>query len=150
MTTLIVVPCGGAKLDHRAPARYLYTGAHFRYTLRRAVWLAEGRPGVDVAILSALHGLVDLDDELDPYDVTLDAAARRSELVARLVVQLLDRDVPDRIVALTPNAYTAALSSALDELGVRDEGVELVTPLAGSRGIGEQRGRLARLSWAEL
>lgn len=63
---MIVIGCGKAKLDRRAPARELYTGSLFVAARRYAE--AHGGPW---AILSARHGLVLPDEELDPYDVIL-------------------------------------------------------------------------------
>lgn len=67
---LIVVGCGDAKLAHAAPARELYTGSLFIDHLRLATRLARGADG-RVVILSAKHGVLDLDTVIEPYDVTL-------------------------------------------------------------------------------
>lgn len=62
-----LVGCGAAKLPGRHRARDLYTGSLFRAALAHAERSAD-----EVLILSALHGLVGLDDELDAYNVRLD------------------------------------------------------------------------------
>lgn len=63
---LVVIPCGGAKLDHAAPAAELYTGGYFR------ACLAYGRAyGERVLILSALHGLIELDRVVEPYELRM-------------------------------------------------------------------------------
>ena len=57
-------------------------------------------------------------------------------------VAALDLNNPETIVvSFCPAAYTAELVKAIPTLR---------TPLAGSRGIGEQRGRIARLTRDEL
>lgn len=66
-----LVACSARKLDRRAPAADLYTGALFvkarRYVeLTCASW----------HVLSALYGLVDPADELDPYDYSIDALTK--------------------------------------------------------------------------
>ncbi len=63
---MIVIGCGKAKLERRARARELYTGSLFVAARRYAE--ASGEPW---AILSAKHGLVLPDDELDPYDTIM-------------------------------------------------------------------------------
>ncbi|MCX5326319.1 DUF6884 domain-containing protein [Streptomyces sp. NBC_00120] len=81
-----VIPCSGKKLDRAAPARELYTGSYFHACWRAADALAED--GDRILVLSARHGLVSLDDVLEPYDtrfgdreevsdLLLDAQARR-------------------------------------------------------------------------
>jgi len=128
----IVIPCGRAKLDEPAAAGDLYTGSQHRLARQAADRIAADTGG-RVVILSALHGLVDLDRVLEPYDVTIgDEGAIRPDWVRWQLVDMGARTV----IALTPNGYTDLLRSA---------GRGLVEPLAGSVGIGEQRGRLARL-----
>lgn len=132
---LVVVPCGRKKLPQAAPAADLYVGN--RLAQQAAATIAARTPGARVVILSALHGLVDLADVIAPYDVTMgdpDAIAP-AELAAQLAAT-----GARRVIALTPKAYSAALAAAC-----RVTGAELVDHLAGSRGLPEQRGRLARL-----
>lgn len=64
---IAIVGCSKTKLSHRARADQLYTGALFRDHLR----LAEALEPRDLFILSAKHGLVGREVELDPYDLSL-------------------------------------------------------------------------------
>jgi hypothetical protein len=133
--TLVVVNCTAAKADEPRPAGELYLGASYLFARGAADALAARTPGARVVILSALHGLLELDAVVAPYDVTFGDAGAIT--VDRLAAQLAG---VTRVVALTPNRYTAALAAAADAAGVA-----LEVPLAGCRGIGEQRGRLARI-----
>lgn len=83
-----LVACSKMKLARPAPARELYTSPLFRAasiyceaTYDR--WL----------ILSALHGLMEPDQVIEPYDVTLRGMpqARQLEWIARVVAQGLAR-----------------------------------------------------------
>lgn len=64
-----LIGCGKNKLPHAAPASELYTGPFFKLCKQ---WISK--PGrVDAwGILSAKHGLVLPDQELEPYDLSLD------------------------------------------------------------------------------
>jgi hypothetical protein len=128
--TAVVVPCSGAKLAHAAPAGELYTGQLHRLA-RRAADALGGR----VLILSALHGLLQLDELVEPYDVQVgDDRAVAPDEVAAQARQLGVR----RVIALTPKRYTALLADAL--------GAELVDArLASASGIGVMRARLAAI-----
>lgn len=80
-----VIPCGREKLDHAAPAGELYTGQGFKHALRCVQQLAAGDaepttgpddepvPGrtARILVLSALYGLVTLDQVLEPYDLMM-------------------------------------------------------------------------------
>jgi len=63
---LYLIACSGSKLETHAKARDLYTGQAFRFAMT-----AAERAGADVLILSALHGVVDPEAWLTPYNVTL-------------------------------------------------------------------------------
>lgn len=67
MNTIVLIACASKKLNHRARAEDLYVSDLFRKSLAYA---RQMRP-VAVFILSATHGLVRPDDQIDPYDVTL-------------------------------------------------------------------------------
>lgn len=133
--TLLVVPCSGAKLDRPAPAGELYRGTLTTMGLAAARRIEHGHVNVTTSILSALHGLLDLEAVVEPYDLKMNEPG--SITAEQLAGQLVEAGV-QRVVAFTPNTYTAALEAACEVAGV-----ELVAPLAGCRGIGEQRGRLA-------
>jgi hypothetical protein len=66
--TVALVACSKQKLDRQARARDLYTSPLFQKSLSYAGRIAT--PGY-VFILSAKHGLVRPDQELEPYDLTL-------------------------------------------------------------------------------
>jgi hypothetical protein len=135
---LVVIPCGGRKLPHEAPARELYAGPLFRSALRAGEQLVT-RHGGEVVILSACHGLVGLERMLEPYDLTIgqDGAIDAARLCHRLAQY--DRTP---IVALLPSRYDRLLSEAL--------GTPAANPLRAACGIGEQRGILARIARGEL
>lgn len=131
---IVVVPCSGSKLEHPAPARELYTGSLFRLALRAARRLVDDDW---IRILSARHGLVELERELEPYDTTWgdDDAIDALDLHRQVRRHRLELE-PSFFVSLCPGAYTGWLRSCVP-------GDKLLTPLDGSRGIGEMRGRLS-------
>lgn len=128
-----VVPCGADKLEHDAPARDLYTAAHFAKTLRTAERMAAADGG-RVFILSAMYGLVDPDEQLTPYDLRM--GQRGCITTTELELQIRDKGLAESsFFGLLPRVYREALEAALAPLhnGVADvyEGA--------ARGIGDQR-----------
>lgn len=131
---MIVIPCGADKLDVPAPAAELYVGGMFRSALAAAQAEAaacEGR----VLILSALHGLVELDTVLAPYDVKM--GDERSVTVDRLAEQAQELGVVwgCDVYAFLPRAYFDRLDEAL-----RRDDVYAAQVYEACGGIGEQRG----------
>jgi hypothetical protein len=130
---LIVIPCGARKLDHRARAADMYIGSYHRACRRAAEALRPDR----LVILSARYGLLDLDDEIEPYDTAHGAA---DAVTARV---LLDQAENLGITALDPvvvlgGARHAALAKAVWP--------HALTPLSGTRGMGEQIARLTAMA----
>ncbi|WP_244982189.1 DGQHR domain-containing protein DpdB [Corallococcus exercitus] len=124
-----LVGCGKAKLKHRAPAHGLYTGNLFRAHLAEAEATTP-----HVYVVSALHGLLPLDEEVEPYDVTL-RGMRREERAAwgRQVVEALARRYPANAVELLVYAgrmYSEPLRDAL--AAGQLEWWTLVEPLRGA------------------
>lgn len=135
MPTTIIIPCGGKKLDHIAPAAELYQGSLFTYQLAAA--RAEAGEDGRVLILSALHGLLELDTLVAPYDVKM--GDERSIEADELAAQLLDTGVltdDDDVYALLPKAYLAVLDTAMRMVGF----VPPAPVYEACGGIGEQRG----------
>lgn len=136
--TFFIIPCGGAKLETASKARDLYVGQMFRNTIAAA--LAQCEAGDEVLILSAKHGLVRLDDVLDPYEQTIDKpGAISADAVAEQALALgIDWDAD--VYAFLPKAYFRLLDSALRSFDCFPHQVYE----ASDGGIGEQR-RVNRL-----
>jgi len=132
---LVIVPCSAAKLDRPAPAGELYRGSLHTMCRRAADTLTA--TGGTVLVLSALHGFLTLDQVVEPYDQRIGrpgsiTAAELREQAHRIGIAAA-RDV----TVLAGGDYAAA---------VRAVWPQARNPLAGSRGIGEMRHRLAQLA----
>jgi len=64
---IVLISCVKKKLPKKAKAEYLYTSPLFKGNLQFAKTLNPD----EILILSAKYGLVELHDEIEPYDVTL-------------------------------------------------------------------------------
>lgn len=132
---LVVIACSGKKLDRPAPARELYVGSLFKMALAAA----ERTPDAHVVILSGKHGLVEVDQVLEPYEQRIDSrGAITPPVVLRQLQQLRDRVGFDRVVALCGSAYTFVLRQVCQW-----DRLELERPLA-HLGIGLQQQFLSR------
>jgi hypothetical protein len=123
---LILIACVKQKLDHPAPARDLYTSDLFRKEREYAA-----RSGVPWFVLSAKHGLVDPDEQLEPYDLHLakTPAAYRDSWGARVVLQLegLESPLDGKVIEL--HAGAAYADAIRDRLAGR--GAQVREPLQG-------------------
>lgn len=105
MKKIVLISCGSKKLRRRAKAQDLYISPLFRLSLKYARKLNPD----DIYILSAEHGFLDLDTEIEPYDRTLNGM-RSSEVQAwaqRVLVQIEERADPskDHFVLLAGQKY---------------------------------------------
>lgn len=139
-----VIACSGAKLDHTAPAAQLYTGSLFRSSLLAAEALQVAGQLDQVVVLSALHGLVAIDQELDPYDVTWGHPLQVNvhQLAAQLV-ELGPLDGQLQLLPMLPKAYALQLHQAAHLAGAWV--VQLANPLADARGLLSMRRTLREL-----
>lgn len=64
---IVLIACTARKLPYRAKAEEIYTSPLFRHSLAYARTLNPDQ----IFILSALHHLLPLDQEIEPYNVTL-------------------------------------------------------------------------------
>lgn len=64
---IVLVSCGSKKLKHPSRAQDIYIGPLFRHSLKYAQSLNPDH----IFILSAKHGLLSLDQEIEPYEQTL-------------------------------------------------------------------------------
>ena len=125
---VVVVPCGGRKRPHASPAGEMYVGSYHRACRRYAERVGADR----VLILSARHGLVGLDEVIEPYDLRMGQAGSMTGADVRRQAQELDlldadavllggREYAERGLAAWPAAFA---------------------PGAGCTGIGEQLARM--------
>ncbi|WP_083499358.1 DUF6884 domain-containing protein [Thioalkalivibrio nitratireducens] len=64
---IVLISCVSQKLPHRAKARDLYVSTLFKLNLKYANSLSPN----EIYVLSAKHGLLELERELEPYEQTL-------------------------------------------------------------------------------
>ena len=88
MATIVLQSCVKTKLTHRAKAADLYISSLFTLSRQYALSLNPDR----IFILSAKYGLVDLKQEIDPYDLTLNTmgVAERREWSRRVLSELFE------------------------------------------------------------
>ncbi len=67
MHTVVLISCVSQKLDYKSKAKDLYISALFKKNMAYAAKLQPDK----IYILSAKYGLLGLDDEIEPYDLTL-------------------------------------------------------------------------------
>lgn len=67
MVKIALISCVSKKLPHKAKAKFLYISPLFKMNLK----FAESFSPKDIFILSAKYGLIDLEEEIEPYDKTL-------------------------------------------------------------------------------
>jgi len=89
MKKIIFISCGGSKLDHSSRARDLYVGTLFKKSMAYAKTLNPD----EIYILSAKHGLLELDDIIEPYDMALNNMKKLARLkwADRVLSQLSGR-----------------------------------------------------------
>jgi len=130
----VIIPCGNAKLGTAAPASEFYTGSMFQDALRTARKLyTDDR----IYVLSAKHGLVTLDQVLEPYDLKM---GDEGSISASALAESMDRlGIEGTVVSLLPKMYDKLFTEAAAGKLDIDHYFE------GSRGIGDQKARLSQL-----
>ena len=68
MSTIVIIPCGGRKIEGKAKASELYIGSYFKVNLRYARSIAKDE---DIFILSALYGFLPLNKRVETYDLRM-------------------------------------------------------------------------------
>ncbi len=137
-----LVGCVKMKLDYAAPARDLYVSPLFR---GRRAWVE--RSCSQWFVLSALHGVLDLDDVVEPYDVTLNNAstAERRAWSAKVIGQL-----EGRLGSLAGRTFEIHAGANYIDYGLIDslraKGALVEIPLAGLK-MGEQLSAYNAATW---
>lgn len=66
---IVLISCVSQKLHHLAKAKNMYVSTLFKLNLKYANSLFPD----DIYVLSAKHGLLDLEQEIEPYELTLNS-----------------------------------------------------------------------------
>jgi hypothetical protein len=126
--TIALISCGKSKLNVRAPAHKLYTGDLFQKSLA----YARHKNADAIYILSAQYGLLELEQEIAPYEKTLKGmpSADVARWAEGVLSQLRQRTnlTTDRFIILAGLPYRSRLIPHLTNFEV---------PLKGL-GFGEQ------------
>lgn len=136
--TLLVQSCSASKneVDGAVPAHRLYDG-YFHRIIGKARREGDLRDDLAIHILSAEHGLIPEDREIETYDRRMDEA-RAEELAASVVSDLREavRDGGhDRIVVNAGADYRGAIAPAVQQADVDVYRIE-------GGGIGVKGGKL--------
>lgn len=125
MRKIILISCVSKKLSHKASARHLYISPLFKKNLAYAQRLNPDA----IFVLSAKFGLVDLDQEIEPYDLTLNtmSADQIKVWAVRVLTQLSERaDLSqDHFVFLAGTKYRKYLLPKLNYYEVPMEGLSI-------------------------
>lgn len=83
MAQIVLISCVNEKLSHKAKAKEMYISPLFKYSLLYAERLMRGLKTIKpdkIFILSAKYWLLDLDDEIEPYDETLSNVPKKQRV----------------------------------------------------------------------
>jgi chaperonin cofactor prefoldin len=132
---IVLLSCTKSKLDKKSQAKDLYSASPmFQKTLKYGESLKPDK----MFILSAKHHLLDLNTQIEPYDLTLKTMKKdeKDSWGQKVISQLKSKNIDptkNTFIFLTGSEYMKPLKSQIPE-----ENIE--TPMDGKR-MGE------RLSW---
>jgi cytoplasmic iron level regulating protein YaaA (DUF328/UPF0246 family) len=125
MRKIVLISCVSKKRTQRSKARDLYISALFKKNLQYALKLAPDQ----IFILSAKYGLVGLDDEIEPYNLTLNtmSSSEIKEWASGVLRQLFEKaDLEnDQFVFLAGVKYRKYLVPHLAHFEIPFEGLTI-------------------------
>ena len=129
MKKIILISCVSKKREYKTKAKDLYQSTLFKYALKYAQKLNPDK----IYILSALHGLLELDDEINPYNKTLNKMKKieKQQWSNKVLNQLKQKNldlVNDEFIILAGKNYREYLVNEIKNYKIPMEGL----------GIGEQ------------
>lgn len=121
--TIVLISCVKSKLTHRARAQDLYISDLFCKSLAYAQSLDPDA----IYILSAKYWLLELEQEIEPYELTLnDLSAAKQRVWARTALRMLRRKADlqsDRFVILAGDSYRKYLLPKLVNFDIPMKGL---------------------------
>jgi hypothetical protein len=138
----VMIPCGAAKGPVATTAAEMYQGSMFKDALATAREMFDDDR---IFIISAEYGILRLDDVIEPYDKKLgDPGSVDAATISR---QLRDQGIENgSVLSLLPKNYNKLFENGVaGSLGVNPQRLIVEQYFAGTKGIGEQKGRLSNL-----
>ena len=131
MRTTVLLSCASKKRLQKCKARDLYDSPLFKLSLKYAEKFDSG----NIFILSALHGLVKLDEFIEPYNVTLNRLSKldRKEWATKVLQQLMDSGFDldaDKFIFLAGANYRKYLIPHIQHYEIPMEGLRIGQQLA--------------------
>ena len=105
MKKIVLISCASQKLTYKAKVKDLYISSLFKKSLEYAKLLKPDR----IFVLSAKYGLLDLEKEIEPYNVTLNDMSRKkrknwTEMVVNQLTRITSLD-KDKFIILAGKNY---------------------------------------------
>jgi len=117
MKTIVLLMCGKNKLSQKAKAKDLYTSPRFQKSIQYAKTLTDY---TNIYVLSAKHGLLGLEQEIDPYDQSLyKMSVQNKKAWADMVIKSLSNISnlkEDKYIFLTDDDYNKELLPFLSNI----------------------------------
>ena len=125
MARIVLISCVSQKLSHKAKARDLYISSLFKYNIK----YAESMNPYKIFILSAEHGLLSPEKEIEPYNQTLNTM-RSGEIKewAKNVLKQLNKVVDlnnDEFIFLAGEKYRKYLIPNIANYKIPLEGLRI-------------------------
>ncbi|MGL4987544.1 MAG: DUF6884 domain-containing protein [Treponemataceae bacterium] len=116
MKKIVLISCVSKKKEYKTKAQELYGSTLFKYSLSYGRSLNPDK----IFILSALHGLVELDQEIEPYNVTLTNLAKKERVQwgKKVIEQLKNHsDIKnDTFIILAGKLYSDPIEDYLENI----------------------------------
>ena len=125
MAKVVLISCVSKKLHHKSKAQYLYVSPLFKKNLQYAKSLDTD----NIFILSAKYGLLRINDEIEPYDKTLNKM-RSNEIKewANNILNQLKKTTDlenDEFVFLAGNNYRKFLLPHINHYNIPMQGLSI-------------------------
>lgn len=126
MKNIILISCVSKKKDFKTKARNLYDSPLFKGALAYAEKLSPD----SIYILSALYGVVGLEESIEPYNKTLNSMGVKDKRAwAKQVISQLEKKgvdlKKDKVIFLAGNEYRKYLVDSIENYEVPMEGLPI-------------------------
>lgn len=125
MKKVVLIPCVSKKQDKKCFAKDMYTSPLFKLNLEYANKISPS----EILILSAKYGLLELNNEIEPYNETLNTKSNNeirewSKEILNKLKQKFDIDTTE-FIFLTGDKYRKFIISELKHYGIPMKGLTI-------------------------